>query len=255
MDAIMDALEAVEQRLEWAWRDIERINEKIKALMEGDGPYRVVPELQPDGVTQHYRAELVRPIPPDLSFRVADATNNLRATLDNLVWAVASTYVPPPPRLAFPVFGDAAGFTKTALPMLKAAQLPQGAIDAIEALQPYSGPDPAEHALRLLNDRWNHDKHRSPILTCAVPSWGLFEIHEGEIDVAVAIGQRVESGTVLAIARPKPGQQARFTGQLSLAVAFDEDGGLLGRLLPQCLIDHHHLILDSALEALRPFVR
>ena len=247
------SLDAVERRLDWAWAHIEEVRAEVERLMEGEGPYRLTPELRSDGVTL-YRATQTRPVPPDLSLEVADIIHNLRASLDNIIWAVAAGYGTPPENLDFPVFVDSTRFAARALPTLRRSRLPQDAIAVIERLQPYHVPHPEEHSLRLLNRRWNHDKHRTPVVACVVPAWGMFQVLEGDIETALAVGHPVENGLVVAWVRPKPGQPARFEEKLSLTLAFHEEGPLLGRLLPQCLIAAHHLVRDSALGQLRPFV-
>jgi hypothetical protein len=136
-------------------------------------------------------------LPPDWSLRVGEAIQNLRSSLDHLVYAASQG-----PRAQFPIFTDPDGFAQRGATML--AGVPENMVRRIEAAQPYRvAPESPDHDLLELLRRWsNIDKHR--VLT-AVVSAVLHEaigVNEGvEIDWEEPATGRILEGERTQISR------------------------------------------------------
>lgn len=123
---------------------------------EGDG-YDPLIKMQ-------WRVKVLRPYPPESSWILGDAINNMRSSLDHALAEVArKTYgidedgISGKNRLQFPI-ADTPG-------KLGRSQLrhwfPDEVIRVIEEHQPYSADDPTLAPLAILRDLSNMDKHRA----------------------------------------------------------------------------------------------
>ncbi len=109
--------------------------------------------------------------PPDHKFGmlIGDVVNNLRAALDNLVWALTDAFSGPPPRnpippgqwrqVRFPIVVDPAKWPTNNLWGVDPRLLAE-----FKKLQPFDRRqnDPERDEFRILDELWNIDKHRSP---------------------------------------------------------------------------------------------
>lgn len=111
----------------------------------------------------------VRTKPPArLSILLGEVVHQLRATLDNLVWAMGQCYPSPNPRarnelLSFPVANTELHFKKLLMrpDYVGIRDFPAEGYDAIYAAQTFRrGLDTPN--LGVLNALWNSDKHRLP---------------------------------------------------------------------------------------------
>jgi hypothetical protein len=127
-------------------------------------PYAAVEEVEDkDGGRVITHRGVIREKPPaDWSPVVGDCLNNLRASLDHLVWGLAGERGN---KTAFPLFSNPDRYCAlTTANHLKFVSAKARA--RIELLQPYLHPDgPKAHPLGLLDRLTNDDKHRELLAT------------------------------------------------------------------------------------------
>ena len=121
-------------------------------------------------------AELLEPVPGELSAITGDALHNLRSALDNLVYdlALAHTGDPLPDDIAkgsaFPVLDDKKSSTASTLDR-KLRGVHPDVRALIEEMQPYNPDYGGQRSLLwILNDLNAKDKHRLPPLAVPTPS-------------------------------------------------------------------------------------
>jgi hypothetical protein len=138
-------------------------------------PYSFVSQVYPT----HWwvKPHLTAAPPPRLSLLVGDCVTNIRASLDYVVWQLASRYFNPPidlsrqidrTTLSFPILLADPRRRQSHidhLDRLARRGMPAGAIDIFRNAQGDAGGD---DQLRWLYDLVNTDKHRFPILTIGV---------------------------------------------------------------------------------------
>jgi len=110
------------------------------------------------------------PIPPIFGLIAADFVHDLRALLDNLIWAIAPSGLKRSKDLAFPLVKDRAAFDKFAKAVFDGL-MPSDCVDALERHQPYHRrPDVEKDRLCMLHKMWNADKHHAPM---GVMGWAV----------------------------------------------------------------------------------
>ncbi|MGO4598502.1 hypothetical protein [Terrabacter sp. 2RAF25] len=105
----------------------------------------------------------VVPLPEELTLILGEFLYQLRAALDNCLYAVAvivSGSNPPPgaSALQWPICDTAEAFSKQ---RSRLKHLPERLVACLEAIQPYQADLPAWNSLRLLNDLARVDRHRA----------------------------------------------------------------------------------------------
>jgi hypothetical protein len=155
---------------------LDRAEELYEALGTAWGvyleqrPHRLVTKLHGDGRGE-LLMERVVPMPPELGLILGEFLYQLRAALDNCLYAVAVIVAgtSPPPgagALQWPICDTAEAFNKqrSRLKYLRA-----DLVDALEAIQPYQAELPTWNSLWLLNDLARVDRHRTLHLVTLVP--------------------------------------------------------------------------------------
>lgn len=110
------------------------------------------------------RLRRTTPIPVDLSIVFGELLYELRAALDNCLYAVAvlvSGQNPPPSagRLEWPIRFTSADWKSQAA---RYRHLPPKIVEALEAIQPYQAELPEWNSLGILHELARLDRHRSP---------------------------------------------------------------------------------------------
>lgn len=148
------------------WRKLARGIEQVEALcgeavaFKNDDAYTFEKEIESRTAQEvMYRCFAVqrKPVPPDWPLRSGEAIQNLRSSLDHVVYKASGERS----RAQFPIFIDACEFQVYGGRMLRG--VPASMRAAIEWSQPYIRmPDaPTQDALALLRTLSNHDKHRA----------------------------------------------------------------------------------------------
>jgi hypothetical protein len=122
-------------------------------------PYQVHTEVDPQTRQHSYSLAYVEGVPDEIPSIAGDVLQNLRSALDHLAYRLfmAGTQgtAGDGKHVSFPIFDDASKFKKGVMHNVKGMR--REAIDAIEALKPYSGGNEVLWRLNRLN---NIDKHR-----------------------------------------------------------------------------------------------
>lgn len=160
-------------KLAWAQRRIEELRESI--LEYGNSkPYRI--ESEKDSASGKWQGVFrVTGMPPftDWSLMVGDAVHNMRGSLDALLFGIAQRHAATrnavltaeeERSIQFPICDAATAFDGQ---RRRLSSLPQGAVDAVEALQPYQPSQKVAHIhpLIFVRDISNFDKHRQLLVT------------------------------------------------------------------------------------------
>jgi hypothetical protein len=121
----------------------------------GENPYEesAEPDAQCPQNTVH-KIRLTRPIPDRLDVIAADAVNNLRAALDQAIYAIAAAAGSTISHAKFPFSGTAADLERAVAG--KSTYLPQDILALLRTFQTYKGGNDLACAL---NDWCNIDKH------------------------------------------------------------------------------------------------
>lgn len=136
---------------------LDDLRERLRVFRE-DKPITITRE--DDLQNQRHILRLkVKDIPDKFALILGDCVFCLRASLDQLIWALAHLTVPYPMGTQFPILDipdDAQIASRT-------RGVPTDAVDIIKSLQPYTGQNAAAvrgHLLWRLNKLCNIDKHR-----------------------------------------------------------------------------------------------
>lgn len=245
-------LDAIDRRLRWAGDHIEQMDRLI-ADLRLPTLYDIGVEPQPDGITYLYRVTGQRPIPDDLGLRIADCVHNLRAVLDNIAWALVSGYRQPAWGWAWPICPNVSRWRAKVLPSLEG--VPQGAIDIIEALQPYHRSDGKDYWVHILNERWNRDKHQTPLIVGCIPERGSILESDGDVaDYEIFVGRSLDVGVEVARVVYASKQHTRRQPRFAFEIAIEEGRSAMLRRIPAALQTAHYLISYEVLRPLRQYI-
>jgi hypothetical protein len=193
-------MELAKARIDWAGQCIDNFIRQADAFLQ-DGPYEMVKQAQDDGSGNFqvtFSIKVLRGPPHAVRFACGDAIHNLRAIIDNLVWALASSagIAKKHRNLGLEFYETKDKFVEKYL--YKIESFPPNIISWIEHEQPYNRPDEL-HILHCINRLWNEDKHRAPILMAsAVPGVGLGE--NMKRFQSFGCGDALEDADVVAVA-------------------------------------------------------
>lgn len=243
----------IEGRIEWALHHIQQVQELLE-LHRKDHPFEV--EAKRDLNTGYYSFRLasVKPFPPELGFHVGDAINNLRASMDNTIWALRL------PGITDERLLKGISFFCSDVDPVKGAHdwsswqgrvgnvLPAGILHDLHNLQPYQGANPERTAFATLDALWQWSKHRLPLfgvgLEPAPIRW--IDFFEGDMDIIFRDGPFNE-GDEIAEGRPKPGPEPKFKEHFALQVTFEQGIPAAGQPVWATLVDLHNSVRDDIL--------
>lgn len=162
--------------------------------------HSMVRDARADGTVTSTLARAI-PIPTSLSLEFGEAVYELRAALDNCLYAVAvvvSGQNPPPnaQRLEWPIRANPAEWESQ---RSRLRELPSEIVDALEAIQPYKAECPDWNCLKILHDLARVDRHRAAhALGLYVASVRVrFDVHEVAVEYLADVGI-VQEGETLA---------------------------------------------------------
>jgi hypothetical protein len=169
------------QKLDWARHHLDLLDRAIEEY-QLTCPFREHAEYSPmppfvvgGPVHVDFRFEIVNPIPSHIPLLIGDCLTNFRASLDHLIFQLATQYSPSftdKVRIQFPIATDPSTFAHQISGPLK--HLSPEVLAAITHFQPFKavidGCPPNAHPLKLLNDLVNVDKHRA-VLIIPAPSY------------------------------------------------------------------------------------
>jgi hypothetical protein len=156
-------LERLTLRLDRAEEHLKTFDTDLRRFLK-KRPYEFLPpEHHPEIKQVWYHVKVKGQPPTECSVPVGDALHNMRAALDNLVYALAvkesGEEVPPfHDKIAFPIHDDPKFWKPNGQ---KIGAIPSRAKTIIESLQPYHRrKTPHQHPLWVLQKLNNIDKHR-----------------------------------------------------------------------------------------------
>jgi hypothetical protein len=242
MSTVADWLLPVAQRLARAREIGEEIEDAVKSYSRSDAT-EIEQVIGDDGVT-NLVLRIHRQPPARLALLVGEGVHQLRATLDNLIVALADQAegVTLPTEkirsLQFPISDTAEKFDGQRYHL---AGLDSDVVSRIEEVQPYhlldyvfGDPQPIhlwDENLHRLRELSNHDKHRriNVLLhradhlavhhsSAVAPTMELNtnEVHDGDVVATIEARNvaRIDATTELAIAHPTTGRPLRLRGLL-----------------------------------------
>ena len=257
-----DFLELAKLRLDWASAGIDHLEELVDSFL-ATKPCEVNDSVTREGENAHisYVLDVYCQPPPTIRFAIGDVIHNLRATLDNLVWGVGQAQVPKADDyLGLAFYGSESMFQEEYLPRIN--KLPEPIRDWITSIQPYQGPNHVV-LLQRLNDIWNKDKHRAPLVVITAGQTGTLD-YSGDTTPLRHMTFYTSTGQIgqqdLAIAILPWARRNEFQPEISSLVAFDVDGpiglNIAGR--PESVVPYlHHIqqyILSRVVPLFEPFV-
>ena len=157
-------IDGPQRKLDWAYKHLQHFNAEWKSFLKGE-PYKATPYIDSQTGQELLRIKVNKRPTSDLSLTFGDFVQNLRASLDHLVWDIAlsdKNTPAPDDSTEFPIF-----IMENAEAIRKRIKcLPQPVRDAIKGLQPYTAGDRRrEHPLWIVRQLSNADKHkRIPIV-------------------------------------------------------------------------------------------
>ncbi|MGP5073760.1 hypothetical protein [Arthrobacter rhombi] len=158
-----------EAELAKAWARISRARDNINELGRVLGQYldQRPAHIMVD-IDKHGRGKVFvdrhEPIPIELTIFLGEALHNLRAGLDNYLYAIAiiDSGVNPPPRATALQWPIALTPTEWDRNEKRLRQLSPHLIKALHRIQPFQAENPGWNCLRLLHDLARVDRHRTP---------------------------------------------------------------------------------------------
>ena len=200
----------------------------------------------------------------DWSLSIGESVHNLRSSLDNLAYALATLKQNPPskPRaIKFPIYQEETQFRNGSASTL--GQLTQLAAELIEKMQPFQRNNsnvkgtPADDPLVILNWLSNQDKHQIPIVVHLLPnsiahSAGVKYYSEEEAalnvppDVSVWVDKLIPGTMLMELRSKHPIESVSGNFNYITTVSIDVKGTLLPvmDLMPN-LARYTNLILNQ----------
>lgn len=250
-------------RLDWADVNFDW----IKDIVEHLDPPSMSEECHLES-RDHYRILISQEPPIDpLGFLVGDFVHDLRAALDNLMFAVSVAEnggpLPEDNRVQFPVCKSSTAFASR---REQHQFLGQAARDVVESFQPYEIQDPNASVwqkrprtiqpLWVLDRLWNLDKHRAthPAFHAFSRKLGYVVSHQG----SEVTGMGFKDGPLKdeeIFARVSAADDAQFEARFAFEVGFDEGRGMPGWSLLDSLTELRFFVREVAFPALQPFLK
>jgi hypothetical protein len=149
-----DPFESAKRKLVRAKQHIYDFESLLRTFKD-ERPYKIISEPDPNCTEKViHKLRLTKPIPESLDLISSDVVNNLRAVLDQVLYAVAIASRHSISYAKYPFAGDTVAFERAL--KWKAKYLPQEIIALLREFKSYKG---GNDLLCALNDWCNTDKH------------------------------------------------------------------------------------------------
>lgn len=246
----------------WAWAAVhaDSLYEEISSFVADDGPeplQQVRADYRPDEQAFDLVITEMTPLPDEWGLRLGDIAHNYRSALDHVAWAaVARSGVALDPKreraVAFPVCETEAHFEQrhpSCLPGVTGADLA-----LIRQAQPFHEDEPQQHALVLLQEFNNMDKHRSLHPSRLWPTGGAAKLSRVQ-DCEVLEASERPKGRLLEVGAPFHRLPVRVTGpnpRLQVEMRFVCEVNVLQRTSVQEWLAHTRGWIDGLLRRIAP---
>jgi hypothetical protein len=170
-------MEAVRQKIARSREHLKSVETEIKGYFEKE-PCRVVAEFDTNSNRVVGRFVVTLPVPDSIPIILGDALQNLRSSLDYLVWElVLAANGSPGKKHMFPICTSLDAFHNE-ISRGRLDGVATAALAEIQGLQPYHmGQDAAaSHVLAVLDSFCNINKHRRILLTALATHFSRTEI-------------------------------------------------------------------------------
>jgi hypothetical protein len=228
------ALRSFQAKVIWAHQHLEALRDAIGDFGRSK-PCVVVHDFDPKSVKHTWHVSGKPDTPPQqLSLRLGDTLNNLRAVLDHLAWdLVLANGKSPRKSTGFPICETPESFASDGVQKMIAA-MADPVQAKIEELQPYKtiNSHDTNHALGLLNRLGNIEKHRHFNFIAASVDLAAFNVDEGLLTSSYIHQGPIEDGTVLAVAEG----QMNVNFLTAFGIAFGQGGIADGEIVDELMI-------------------
>lgn len=246
-----------QRRLQHARAHLKVLDDKIRLFMERE-PFGAVSKHNYEQATYIVHGEIRETPPLELGLIAGDVIHNIRASLDNLLWAFACRHHDPPenPNASFPIFKDRTGkngWDKKGGDLLQSVASSVGL--AVTECQPFmrSPNDSSQDLLWVLNRLWNDDKHKRIVPVAG--AWVGGRLHGKSFKVTG--GSRMEyltSGPFEPNAElfrmdynPAGKLEGELVPQFSFNIAFPANGPARGMPMSKLIHGLHDYVMDGVL--------
>lgn len=246
----MASLGSVRQKIDHAKSHFELVKFEMNGYLNTH-PGEFVPNANGDPNQPTFVLKPKSPIPEKIGLIVGDCLQNLRSSLDYLIWElVLKAGNIPGKKNMFPITLTASAFQDA-----KRAHRLQGvnstAAALIDALQPYHDGKPSETYLAILDELTNVNKHRRLLLT----EFSSFSIQELFVnwDAWVASGSRDISTLAhdTGFGRTFTPEQVKMQGDLVEFIAFNE--GAVTGMEVSCAIEAFIGLISNVVDRFEVF--
>jgi len=224
----------VMEKVVWAAENLNALKVELRRYLDNK-PAEVVAETEPDTNRLIHRIRPRIPIPVSIPLRIGDCVQNLRSSLDYLVWElVLAANKVPTDKHQFPICSSADAF-ESELRRHRLDGISPEALAEIKRLQPYKASQGKVSPIVIVNDLANVNKHRRMLLT-------LLSVLAAETEFTSALGKQVQSFFPLGDSKTHIGigppmhiaKKVHMQSNVAYAVIFDE-GIVKGHEVSQCL--------------------
>ena len=217
----MASLDSVRQKIGHAKTYLDLVKSEVQRYLDANQS-EFVPNASSDPNQPTFTVRPKSPIPERISLIVGDCLQNLRTSLDYLVWElVLAAGNTPGKKHMFPVCLTPDGF-KSAESRGQLQGVDGAAITLIKSFQPYLDGQPSATCLAILDELTNINKHRRLLLT----EFSTLSIRELTDTMGVWLKAGSPDLTALAhnagIGRTVTAEQMNMQGDLIPFVAFNE---------------------------------
>jgi hypothetical protein len=246
-------LAEVEERLAWADKHLNSLYAECVQFLAKPWPYEITSERKTDGTTVKdvFSLHILEDPPPQISLVLSDVLHSLRATLDNIAFALAESHAfhltsNMRRDSSFPIAETIEGFDPKKVRAVK----PE-VFTIIEQAQPYHRSNPALHPLAVLRRLSNLDKHQALHLTyLQLVSAGVW----GELGYMTdfRIGPFKDDTEILTFVwNIPPDPEMKVDPQIAIHIGLDEVGGPeQATVICKAIIK---FVRTEVLEPLRPY--
>jgi hypothetical protein len=217
----MASLDSIRQKIDHAKTHLDLVKAEVKRYMDANQS-EFVPNASSTPDQPTFTVKPKSPIPEIIGLIVGDCLQNLRTSLDYLVWElVLAAGNTPNKENMFPVAFKLKSF-QDAVSAGRLQGVNPAAIALIESIQPYHDGQPDATSIAVLNELTNINKHRRLLLT----DFSTISLRETTDKMAAWLSVGSPDLTTLAhnagIGRVVTAEQMNMQGDLIPLVAFNE---------------------------------
>jgi len=253
----MDKFKSARLRLEGSREHFETFNMEFGVWLAMN-PYNAVREKDENlglDVIRLKIADVPRP-PERLGRLIADYAENLRDSLDHIIYALLPSRPRRPTDVEFPIFTDSVKYPRGAAKRI--GMLPTSIQAVVEQLQPYhAGKKVMSHPLLILDHLANTGKHREVAIVVHSFMYSFGGPNPNErVAMTLRFSEDIQDDPKMPIP-PLPDQAAAlfdFKVEPTFAVVFQERDGTKDHLLPiQALRSLYDHVRDKVFPAFEPY--